>query len=63
MKQSAAATEAFHAWRTVPAPIRGQLVREIGNELRANKEAVGLPGRRRLRQDLSRGSRRGPGDD
>ncbi|MDA7902977.1 aldehyde dehydrogenase family protein [Mariniblastus sp.] len=36
----AAATEAFHTWRTVPAPIRGQLVREIGNELRANKEQL-----------------------
>jgi aldehyde dehydrogenase (NAD+) len=34
------ATEAFRNWRTVPAPIRGQLVREIGNELRSNKEQL-----------------------
>lgn len=36
----AVATEAFQTWRTVPAPVRGQLVREIGNALRANKEQL-----------------------
>ncbi len=33
--------EAFLAWRTVPAPARGELVRMLGEELRANKMALG----------------------
>jgi aldehyde dehydrogenase (NAD+) len=33
--------EAFHAWRTVPAPRRGELVRLIGEELRAHKAELG----------------------
>ncbi|HEY4125146.1 MAG TPA: aldehyde dehydrogenase family protein [Rhizomicrobium sp.] len=33
--------EAFHTWRNVPAPRRGELVRLFGEELRANKEALG----------------------
>ena len=32
---------AFHRWRTVPAPRRGELVRLLGEELRANKAALG----------------------
>ncbi|MGL3210576.1 L-piperidine-6-carboxylate dehydrogenase [Bradyrhizobium sp. BR 1433] len=36
-----AAHVAFHAWRLVPAPKRGELVRLLGEELRANKEALG----------------------
>lgn len=32
---------AFLAWRLVPAPKRGELVRLLGEELRANKEALG----------------------
>lgn len=36
----AAADDAFKAWRTVPAPRRGELVRLLGEELRANKEAL-----------------------
>lgn len=32
------ATEAFHQWRVVPAPVRGLLVREIGEGLRKHKE-------------------------
>jgi aldehyde dehydrogenase (NAD+) len=32
---------AFLAWRNVPAPKRGELVRLLGEELRANKEALG----------------------
>ncbi|NNG06019.1 MAG: aldehyde dehydrogenase family protein [Inquilinus sp.] len=35
------AAEAFQAWRSVPAPRRGELVRLLGEELRANKEALG----------------------
>jgi len=35
-----AAERAFLAWRTVPAPRRGELVRLLGEELRANKDAL-----------------------
>ncbi len=35
-----AATKAFDAWRIVPAPRRGELVRLLGEELRANKDAL-----------------------
>ena len=34
------AREAFLAWRDVPAPLRGELVRRFGDELRAAKEAL-----------------------
>ncbi|MFQ5467811.1 MAG: aldehyde dehydrogenase family protein, partial [Kiloniellaceae bacterium] len=33
--------DAFKAWRTIPAPRRGELVRLIGQELRAEKENLG----------------------
>ena len=33
--------KAFEQWRKVPAPIRGQLIFEMGNELRRNKDALG----------------------
>jgi aldehyde dehydrogenase (NAD+) len=36
-----AADAAFRQWRTVPAPRRGELVRLFGEELRANKDALG----------------------
>jgi aldehyde dehydrogenase (NAD+) len=35
------AQKAFLDWRSVPAPRRGELVRLFGEELRANKEALG----------------------
>lgn len=35
------AQSAFQAWRTVPAPRRGELVRLLGEELRAHKEDLG----------------------
>jgi aldehyde dehydrogenase (NAD+) len=35
------AHEAFLAWRTVPAPVRGQLVRELGELLREHKADLG----------------------
>ena len=35
------AVEAFGRWRLVPAPKRGQIVREIGDELRARKAELG----------------------
>jgi aldehyde dehydrogenase (NAD+) len=37
----AAAQAAFAHWRTVPAPRRGELVRLLGEELRADKDALG----------------------
>ena len=36
-----ASSEAFKEWRKVPAPIRGQLIFEMGNKLRENKDALG----------------------
>ena len=33
--------EAFKYWRTVPAPKRGEIVRQIGNKLRDNKKDLG----------------------
>jgi aldehyde dehydrogenase (NAD+) len=35
------ASEAFATWRMVPAPARGEVIRQLGEELRANKEALG----------------------
>ncbi len=35
------AQEAFIEWRSWPAPKRGDVVRQIGEELRANKQALG----------------------
>ena len=35
------AQAAFLAWRSVPAPRRGELIRLLGEELRAEKEALG----------------------
>jgi aldehyde dehydrogenase (NAD+) len=37
----ARAAEAFAAWRLVPGPVRGQLVREFGNLLREHKDDLG----------------------
>ena len=36
------AAQAFHAWRTVPAPRRGEFVRILAEELRLAKEDLGL---------------------
>ena len=33
--------DAFKKWRKVPAPKRGEIVRQIGNELRLNKDSLG----------------------
>jgi aldehyde dehydrogenase (NAD+) len=38
----AKAHEAFLAWRKVPAPRRGELVRLVGEELRASKDDLGM---------------------
>ncbi|HRV61528.1 MAG TPA: aldehyde dehydrogenase family protein, partial [Albidovulum sp.] len=37
----AKAQDAFRAWRQVPAPRRGELVRLLGEELRAAKDELG----------------------
>ncbi len=37
----ATAQAAFKAWRKVPAPKRGEVIRQIGNALRKNKDALG----------------------
>lgn len=37
----ATAQEAFHEWRMWPAPKRGEVVRQIGEALRRNKQALG----------------------
>ncbi len=36
-----ASAETFRSWRLVPAPQRGELLRLLGNELRAEKERLG----------------------
>ena len=36
------AQEAFKYWRTVPAPKRGEIVRQIGDKLREYKEPLGI---------------------
>ena len=38
---TAAAREAFRSWRLMPAPKRGEIVRQIGEALRARKQALG----------------------
>lgn len=38
---AADAQEVFEKWRMLPAPKRGEIVREVGMELRQNKEALG----------------------
>jgi aldehyde dehydrogenase (NAD+) len=35
------AVDTFSEWRMIPAPKRGEIVREIGDELRAHKRALG----------------------
>ncbi len=36
-----AATSAFKTWRTMPAPQRGEIVRQFGDKLREKKDALG----------------------
>ena len=35
------ATSAFHTWRNMPAPQRGEIVRQFGEKLRELKEPLG----------------------
>ena len=57
------AHKAFAAWRAVPAPKRGELVRLLGEELRAAKAGARPPRLDRSRQDHLGRSRRSAGDD
>jgi aldehyde dehydrogenase (NAD+) len=41
-KMVAKAQEAFKTWRMVPAPGRGEIVRQMGEELRKYKESLGM---------------------
>ena len=54
---------AFLAWRSVPAPQRGELVRLLSEELRAHKGAAWPSGLHRSRQDRLGRPRRSAGDD
>lgn len=36
-----AATDAYKTWRDVPAPRRGEIVRQIGDELRKKLQPLG----------------------
>ena len=49
------AQRAFVDWRMVPAPKRGDVVREIGDELRKHKYALGALVDARDGQDSGRG--------
>jgi len=40
-KVMTAATEGFKSWRTMPAPLRGEIVRKLNEELRRLKEPLG----------------------
>ncbi|MDT0555685.1 L-piperidine-6-carboxylate dehydrogenase [Patiriisocius hiemis] len=40
-KVMSAATSAFKTWRTMPAPQRGEIVRQFGDKLREKKEPLG----------------------
>ncbi len=41
-RKIAQSVEAFYAWREIPAPRRGELVRRFGDVLRANKEELAM---------------------
>ena len=40
-KMMSVATSAFKSWKTIPAPQRGEIVRQFGEKLREKKEALG----------------------
>ena len=50
-------------WRTVPAPKRGELVRLLGEELRAHKAALGRLVTIEAGKIVSEGGLGGSGDD
>ncbi len=52
------ATEAFHFWRMIPAPKRGDIVRQYGEALRENKDALG----RLVSYEMGKGLQEGWGE-
>jgi aldehyde dehydrogenase (NAD+) len=62
-KVMAAAKAAFVSWRMLPTPRRGEIVRQVGDALRAKKDVLGGAGQPGDGQDPDRGPGRGPGDD
>ena len=50
-------------WRDLPAPKRGEIVREIGNELRSAKEDLGMLVSLEAGKILAEGAGRSAGDD
>ncbi len=54
----ARATDAFAAWRDLPGPHRGELVRLLGEELRREKDALARSSRSRSGRSRRRGSAR-----
>jgi aldehyde dehydrogenase (NAD+) len=40
-KIASTAYQTFHTWRELPAPRRGELIRDLGNALRQLKEPLG----------------------
>ena len=57
------AQKGFEEWRTWPAPKRGEVVRQFGEVLRENKQALGKVSELRNGQKLSRRFGRGTRDD
>ena len=57
------AQDAFLAWRRVPAPARGAVVKRFGELLAEHQDDLADLVTHRGRQDPLRGARRGPGDD
>ncbi len=57
------AQEAFLYWRLVPAPKRGEIVRQIGQELRKYKEPLGKLVSYEMGESVSRRPRRSTRDD
>ena len=57
------ARQAFALWREVPAPRRGELVRLLGEELRARKETLGALVTLEAGKIVSGGAGRSAGDD
>ena len=55
--------EAFLAWREVPAPRRGELVRLLGEELRAGKDRLGAVVTLEAGKIISEGPWRSAGND
>ena len=60
---AAVTVEAFREWRTWPAPRRGEVVRQLGEELRQPQGGARPAGHPGGRQDPLRGAGRGAGDD